>query len=540
MKLFKKINPITFPLFIAIYFFFALNPTFLHSLWAIITNLNEYNYGFIVSIPVVFVALFVLIFNLLSWPFTNRWLFPLLIVISSSMSYAMFNYGVLFDQSMFQNIVETNVGEASSYLNSYSILWTTLLGFVPAAYIAINGFEKTPIKKLLIHKAIYLIISALITAAVLGLYYKNFSSVGRNNQGLEAQIIPTDQIYNGVKFVNKHYFTKPLPYRAIGSDAKQLTPASASDKPTLFVFLLGETARANNFERQGYDRLTNQYTDQDNVTYFKKVSSCGTATALSVPCMFSQLSKNKYSEDVAKSQDNAIDILKHAGIDMRWLDNDGGDKGVAHNIPYAAITKDSDIANCNGSFCYDSELLKDFSKQVNASKDNRVLFYHLSGSHGPTYYMRYPQDHRFFTPDCPRSDIENCNQQELINTYDNTILYTDFIIHSFIQKLKNVEKTYNVALLYISDHGESLGENGLYLHGTPYGLAPDYQTHVPMMFWSSAEFNQEKSLDRGCLQKHAENTNYSQDNIYSSLIGIMDVRTHTYKKELDIFASCRS
>lgn len=540
MALFKKkLNPYTFPLFMGIYFFVALNFTLNRHFLEIFSELDDFSIGFAISLPIFFIAAFTFIFSILSWPFTNRWLFPLLILLCATVSYAMFNYGTVFDYLMIQNFVETNPAEASSYLNVYSIAWNLILGVIPALYILLRGFEKKPILKMLGFKIGLMLASIAVIAAIAGLYYKSYASVGRNNSDLREQIVPTYVLYSGFKYINKTYFSEPIPYRLVGEDAKQKPEALNADKPTLMVFLLGETARANNYQRNGYERPTNQHTAGDDVVYFSNVRSCGTATAVSVPCMFSQLPKRSYSNEMAKTQDNLIDVMKRAGIDMQWVENDGGDKGVAKNIPLTTQDTSKSLENCNGSVCYDIAMFKNFDQQVAETQGNRVLFYHLIGSHGPTYYLRYPEEHRFFTPDCPRSDIENCTQEELVNTYDNTILYTDFIVHNTIEKVKALQDKFNVAVFYLSDHGESLGENGLYLHGAPYAIAPDYQTHIPMMFWSSEGFNQAKSLDTKCLENYAATENLSHDNLFSSILGIMDVETNAYDKRLDMFATCR-
>ncbi|MCG7587072.1 phosphoethanolamine transferase, partial [Photobacterium sp. OFAV2-7] len=273
---------------------------------------------------------------------------------------------------------------------------------------------------------------------------------------------------------------------------------------------------------------------------FRDVSSCATATAVSVPCMYSAMPQSSYDKQRATNQDNFLDIMQRAGISLLWKENDGGDKDVAKRIPLLEIQRNVQNEFCNGSTCYDMALLEGLDNDISAMKGNRMLTLHLIGSHGPTYYQRYPEDKRFFTPDCPRSDIENCSQEEIINTYDNTILYTDFVISQTITKLKQLEDKYNTALFYISDHGESLGENGLYLHGTPYSLAPDHQTQVPMMAWFSSSFSKNKKINTDCLKHAAEKNSYSQDNIFHSMLGIMDVETEVYNSEMDIFSQCRN
>ena len=275
------------------------------------------------------------------------------------------------------------------------------------------------------------------------------------------------------------------------------------------------------------------------VTSFQDVTSCGTATALSVPCMFSSLKRENYDKQIAANQDNLLDILQRAGVDIFWKENDGGHKGVASRVKKEVIDRGSSHPLCNGKTCYDMVLLDNFSNNVASLKDNRLIALHLIGSHGPTYYQRYPADFKVFMPDCPRSDIENCEVDEIVNTYDNTIFYTDYVISQTIEKLKTLEPEFNTALFYISDHGESLGENGVFLHGIPYLFAPDTQKKVPLMTWFSECFSREKGINTNCLTEKAKTGSYSQDNVFHSILGIMDVETSVYDQSLDIFSNCR-
>ncbi|MCW8327672.1 phosphoethanolamine--lipid A transferase [Photobacterium sp. SDRW27] len=539
----RELTLISFPLLLAVYFTLVVNLPLLSELSAILSKLESVKIGFVLSIPLFFLAAFNFIFNLFCWPYFARPFFIVLLIVSSMVSYAMYNYGVIFDYGMIENIFETDTSEATSYLSSYSVVWTTLMGSLPALFIWKVKFKTSygPMK-LVLFKLISMLVSLVVIAIIAFFFYKDYSSVGRNNSYLKKMIIPTHYVYSAVKYVNNTYFSEPIEYQQIGLDAKQADSALASseNKPTLFVFVLGETARSQNYELNGYNRPTNQYTRDLDVISFQDVSSCGTATAVSVPCMFSAMPKRNYSKPIANNQDNFLDIMQRAGISLLWKENDGGDKGVAKHIPMQKIERKEKNEYCNGSTCYDMALLDNFENDIEAMQGNRMLTMHLIGSHGPTYYQRYPEDKRFFTPDCPRSDIENCGVDEIINTYDNTILYTDYVLSETIAKLKKLESRYNTALLYISDHGESLGENGLFLHGTPYSLAPEYQTKVPMMAWFSEGFKQSKHINASCLKQAAKQNSYSQDNIFHSMLGIMDVETDVYQAGMDVFSTCRS
>lgn len=528
---------------LALYFVVIVNLPVYSALSDVLSKLDGVKIGFVISIPIFFLATFNFLFNLFSWPWLTKPFFALLILLSAAVSYAGFNYGTLFDSDMIANIVETDSSEAGSYFSLYSLVWMIGMGIIPALLLIITPIQKNKsFFNLILRKLTSMAISLVVIGTVAMMYYQDYASVGRNNSYLRQLIIPTQLVYSIGKYVHRTYLATPIIYREIGLDAKQMPQAlsAATDKPTLVVFVLGETARSQNYQLNGYNRPTNSYTKALNVISFQDVSSCGTATAVSVPCMFSSFTRDNYSRQAADNQDNFLDILKRAQVGLFWIENDGGDKNVAKNIDKIEIDRSRVDELCNGQTCYDMAMLENFEKNIDKMQGNRMLLMHLIGSHGPTYFQRYPQDKKVFQPDCPRADIENCTVDQIINTYDNTILYTDYVIAQTIEKLKTLEDKYNTALIYISDHGESLGENGLFLHGMPYGLAPEYQTQVPMMFWTSPGFEREKSLNTTCLRNNAQQKTYSQDNLFHSMLGIMDITTEVYNPHMDLFANCRS
>ncbi|KJY82937.1 hydrolase [Vibrio galatheae] len=525
------------------YFALVVNVPVYSALLEIFSELGTVKIGFVVSIPVFFFAAFNLLFNLFSWPFITKPYFVILLVISAAVSYAGFNYGTLFDSNMVANIVETDSSEATAYLSGYSVAWMLLMGVLPALLLMLLPIEKPrSFFNLLMKKAGSMVASLLVIAVIAGLYYQDYASVGRNNAYLRQMIVPTQWVYSVTKYVNKTYLTEPIEYQPMGIDAKQSQSAlaAAQEKPTLMVFVLGETARSQEYQANGYSRATNAYTQALNMVSFQDVASCGTATAVSVPCLFSSLGHDNYSREVADNQDNVLDILKRAKVDLFWLENDGGDKGVAKHITKQEIDRKRNDGLCNGSTCYDMALLENFDQQVDNMQGNRMVLMHVIGSHGPTYFQRYPREHAFFQPDCPRADIENCSVEQIRNSYDNTIRYTDYVIAQVVDKLKGLQDKYNTALVYVSDHGESIGENGLFLHGMPYALAPEQQTKVPLMVWTSPQFAQQKGLDNHCLEQVAHSEHYSHDNLFHSMLGIMDVETSVYQASQDIFAQCRT
>jgi len=529
-------------LILAVYFALPLNLPVYEKLAQIFTESAQIHWGFVISIPLFFLFALNFIFQIFSWPYLFKPFFALLLIISSILSFVGFQYGTIVDRDMLVNVLETNSSEASSYLTVYSVLWFVFLGVLPALWLLFTPIRKeTGVWRFLGKKGLSMLVSLLAVALIAALYYQNYSSVGRNNSSLKKMIIPTHFIYSSVGLVKQRYFTKPMVYKMIGTDAQQKTIATDSpdQKPTLVFFVLGETARVQNYQYFGYPRDTNAYTQPFQPIFFKDVASCGTATAISVPCMFSNMTRDNFDRNRADNQDNVLDILQRAGISLLWKENDGGDKGVAKNIPLKELARDKREGLCDGDTCYDIAMLENLDQEIADQNGNRMIFMHIIGSHGPTYFKRYPKEMAVYQPDCPRADIENCSVEQIVNTYDNTIRYTDYVLAQLMTKLESLQEDYNTALIYISDHGESLGENGMFLHGMPYNLAPDYQTQVPLLVWMSQGFSQSKGIDVDCLRSKT-NLPYSHGNLFHSLLGVMDVSTEAYETSLDLFSQCRT
>lgn len=526
-------------LLLVVFFALVLNwPIFLH-FYTVLSALTHVKAGFAISIPLVLIAALNAVFIPFTFRFVLKPFFTVLILTGSIVSYAMLKYGVIFDAGMIQNIVETNSGEAGAYLNGSVALWFLLTGLLPVLVLwSLRIRYPARWYQGLAWRAGVLAISLLFIGGVAALYYQDYASVGRNNKSLAKEIVPANYVHGLYKYGRDVLFATPIPYQQLGTDARVVARGS---KPTLMFLVVGETARSQNYSLNGYGKATNSFTAKEQgVVSFKDVRSCGTATAVSVPCMFSNLTRRGYDDQLASSRDGLLDVLQHAGVSVLWKENDGGCKGVCRNVPTIEILPKSYPALCQGESCYDEVLLEGLDQQIAGMKGNKLVAFHLMGSHGPTYFRRYPASERAFMPDCPRSDIENCSNEELVNTYDNTIRYTDKVVGLLIDKLKSLESQYDVGLVYLSDHGESLGAMGLYLHGTPYKFAPDDQTRVPLLTWFSPQLQADRQLDMGCLAAEASSQRFSHDNLFHSMLGIMDVQTSVYDNKLDLFKPCRA
>ncbi|MGR6859150.1 phosphoethanolamine transferase [Aliivibrio salmonicida] len=490
---------------------------------------------FLFLTPAILTCAFMIIFSMIALPYLFKGIVVILTLTSAMAFYAALQYNTMFDYAMIENIFETNVGEASSYLSSASIGYFIVFGVLPSLFLLkVTVTRNASWAKELFHRAVLMSVAIVGLLLISVFYFKDYASIGRNNSYLNKMINPADA-FNTVKYINNEYLTAPLEYITIGEDA-EVIPAK-NGKPTLMVVLVGETARAQNSAYNGYERETNPYTKDLGLIAFQNVSSCGTATAHSLPCMFSNMVRTNYNRDRANNQDDALDVLTHAGVKSVWIDNDGGDKTVAKNIEKEMISGDYSADLCDGSSCYDEVLLQGLDKRIQNTTGDQLYALHMIGSHGPTYWKRYPENMAVFTPACNRSDIENCSDEEITNVYDNTLVYTDYVIAQTIAKLKTYSDKYNVVMLYISDHGESLGENGLYLHGAPYMIAPKEQTHVPFYIWMSDDYANQKGIDKASIVSKAVTGEYSHNNLFHTLLGLYGVKTTARDNTLDIMVN---
>jgi lipid A ethanolaminephosphotransferase len=255
--------------------------------------------------------------------------------------------------------------------------------------------------------------------------------------------------------------------------------------------------------------------------------------------MFSGMPRAHYDDVLASHREGLLDIVQRAGLSVLWNENDGGCKGACDRVPHQDMTRLDLPGECIDGECYDDVLFHGLDDYINQLKGNGIIVLHTIGSHGPTYYHRYPAQFRRFVPTCDTNQIQDCSREQLVNTYDNTLLYVDYIVDKAINVLKSHQDRFTTSLVYLSDHGESLGENGVYLHGMPYAIAPEEQKHVPMLIWLSPDYQQRHAVAMDCMNKLTKNT-WSQDNLFSTVLGLTGTVTREYVPGDDILTACRS
>jgi lipid A ethanolaminephosphotransferase len=351
-----------------------------------------------------------------------------------------------------------------------------------------------------------------------------------------ASVQPLAPITGAVRYVRLLAKSTKIELQVTGPDARPGSYLSTADKPVLMVIVAGETSRAQNWSLGGYDRDTNPELAKRDVVYFPHVTSCGTATAISLPCMFSPLTRSDYSFDRGLAHENLLDVLQRAGFDVLWLDNNTGDKHIADRASSRMMKAEDDPASCVEE-CIDAVFLPDLREMAETITKNTVVVLHTIGSHGPSYWLRYPPEEEAFKPACQSPEFSSCSQAEIANAYDNTIRYTDHFLSQVIDILDETDRVIP-AMFYVSDHGESLGEGGLYLHGAPYFMAPEYQTRVPMVLWTPDRFAQVMGVDKACMSDQSK-LDLSHDNMFSTMLGLLDVTTEARDASLDFASTCR-
>lgn len=473
------------------------------------------NLGFIASLALLLVSLNILLMLLVNLVIPAKAVVVTMLLITAVVDYYAVALGVLIDKTMILNIVETNPAEAKEIVNLGMCLHIMLLAALPASLLLIVKVKsKTRLhtlrNQIISIGAIFIFIPALI--APFSAEYINFI---RSHKPLRYYTNPLFPIYSAVDFV-----ASSLAFKGeVGfiTRAQNIQKVSTTAKPKLMIMVVGETVRADHLPLNGYSRdTTPNMSRQNGLINFSQVSSCGTSTAVSVPCMFSFSGRDDFDLDEAKYTENALDVLATSGVRVRWLDNNSSSKGVANRLPYQSYRSSEQNTICDIE-CRDVGMLVGLQEYIDQHTQDTLIVLHQMGNHGPAYFKRYPQSFEFFTPACQSAELSKCSKNEIINAYDNAIRYTDHFLAETISLLEENSEQYETTMLYISDHGESLGENGLYLHGLPYVFAPDAQNHVPLMSWSTASHIDVKKIQ---AQK---NQTYSHDDLSGALLTLFEV-----------------
>ncbi|MGB5868369.1 MAG: phosphoethanolamine--lipid A transferase [Arcobacteraceae bacterium] len=488
--------------------------------------INKDNLLFLSSLCLVLISLIVFLFTLVSFRFIIKPIMIVIVMVSAFTNYFMNTYNVVIDTTMIQNIMNTDFNESLDLFSLKLVGYIVFLGVIPSYIIFFTKLEKRTFKIEFFSRVKLVVVSLLVIGAMVYSLSNYYSSFFREHKILRLYTNPIFYIYSSAKYINGIVNSGSIEVEKIGLDAKI---EKSNEKKRVVVMVVGEATRADRFSLNGYERETNRLVSKEGVINLGEVSSCGTSTAVSVPCMFSIYNRNDYSYKKQVSTENVIDVLTRAGVNVLWRDNNSNWEDVARGATYQNYKTNEFNKDCEGE-CRDMGMIDGLDEYIKNTQGDIFIVLHQMGNHGPAYYKRYPKNFEEFKPVCQTNQLEKCTPESIGNAYDNTLLYTDYFLSNVINLLKSNEEVES-AMFYMSDHGESLGENGVYLHGLPYFMAPKEQTHVGSFLWFSENFKQ--NIDIQSIKINANNE-YSQDNLFHTILGMMSIQTEVYDKKMDI------
>ena len=496
---------------------------------------------------------------------TAKPLLALLVVVGAVGSFYTARFGTVIDPGMIRNALHTEVKEASD-LVGWPLLRHLLIQAGPAlaflAWIRVaggpGGLRPGPqagspsgqqpwqqrgrgLGRQLLRRGAIVMASTLVLVASVAVAYQDLASLFRNQREVRYRVAPLNVVYSVGRALAFTRAVASSERQVVGADVRLGAGWAKPRRPVLLFVVVGETARAANWGLNGYSRQTTPELAQLDVINYTRVTSCGSDTETSLPCMFSPYGRRDYDEKKIRSSQSLLQVLDRAGYAVSWRDNQTGCKGVCADLPYQQV--DVGQADCAPGQCLDEKLLSGLEDSLravpaDAPPPGRVVFMHQLGIHGPAYFRRYPAAFRHFEPACENADLRQCPVDQIVNAYDNALRYTDHVLAEAIRMLQRLSDRYDTALLYVSDHGESLGERGLFLHGIPYALAPEVQTRVPMVIWLSPGLQAASTLDAACLRARADQP-ISHDQLFSTLLGLLDLDSAVRAPAYDLTAACR-
>lgn len=493
-------------------------------------SLESHKYFFLLSFALLIYQILLVIYTLVIG--IRHWFISSLIISFLNILSCFFivEYNAFIDRQTIQNLFLTDISELGDLLSLkfYFICFASFgltIYFLKKIKIRHITFTKLHLLKL---KIVSITLLSLIIN--LGMFYKDYSIFLRSHREVKHLVIPANYI-DGFFGYFRHQHKVELKIKSILTDARLANSAS-----TTMVLVIGETARADHFSLYGYKRLTSPHLQQENLIKFSDVTSCGTSTGISVPCIFSHFGRDNFNQAEHRNYENLLDVFKRLGFRVIWIDNNSGCQGVCKRVEEMAVRGEDH--ECKTSYCHDEKLVETFKQSLTQNQATKTLYVlHMIGSHGPSYYKRYPNKFEQFKPTCTQTEVVNCTLDELINTYDNTILYTDHNLNNIISVLKDFPQKAKF-LLYVSDHGESLGENNLFLHGLPFWFAPKEQKKVPLFFWASDDFWASHKINTQCL-KNKENQTLSHDFLFHTVLGLANVNAKEINSNKDLTAGCK-
>ncbi|MCB1555178.1 MAG: phosphoethanolamine transferase [Xanthomonadales bacterium] len=488
------------------------------------------------ALAVIIVAAHALLFGLLFNRWTVKPVAIVLLLTAAAAGYFMSRYRVFLDDDMLRNILHTDTKEAGELVTGGLVMHVALFGALPALLVWMWPLRRRPWRSALLYRSGFLLwCVALIVVGYLS-QPQGVAAFARNHKPLRELVAPGNYLVSLWRVARSDLGGRSAAPIEIGLDARRETKPPDDRRPRLLVLVLGETVRAQNWGLNGYHRQTTPELARRDVLNFPDVSACGTSTEISLPCMFSPAGEAGYDRERLRRSESLLHVLHRAGVSVLWRDNQTGCKGTCDGLPFESFERGWPSPSCDDAGCLDQAMSEDLDALLAAHPGDFVLVLHMLGNHGPAYYKRYPDAFERWTPACREEDLARCSDESIRNAYDNAILYGDHWIASLIDRLR-LHQAHDVVLWYLSDHGESLGEGGLYLHGVPKSIAPDTQRKVPMTIWLGDGLVADEPTVEHCLaQRRLQPA--SHDQLFHSVLGLFGVQTSVYQPKRDLFAPC--
>jgi lipid A ethanolaminephosphotransferase len=522
----------------AVFFALAANRPFLSAALRGHEPKDPSTWSFALAVVVLLAAAHFALMALVVNRWTLRPVLAALIVASALASYFMTRYGVYVDAAMMRNVLRTDLGEARELLGLALLPHLALYAVLPLLLLWRVRLVNRPLLRAGAVRLGALACALAVCAAALLMVFQPFASLLRNHREVRYLVTPGNVVWSLGAVLARETRGAARPRQPIGLDARPGPSWATRSKPMLLVLVIGETARAANWGLNGYARQTTPQLAALPVINFTDASACGTSTEVSLPCMFAPVGRRAYDEARIRASEGVLHVLARAGVAVHWRDNQSGCKGVCDGLSHDSVQALNAPGLCDEGRCLDEGLLHGLERRLQQAKGTQLLVLHQLGNHGPSYFRRYPAPFARFAPACESDDLQFCSREQIVNAYDNALLYTDHVLAQLIAQLAAHGGDVDSGLLYVSDHGESLGESGLFLHGMPYAIAPDVQTKVPMLMWASDGFARSVGLDVACMRRRARE-HVGHDHLFHTLLGVLDVRSALYEPQWDFTAACR-
>ncbi len=487
------------------------------------------------------VALIALLHFVLLWPFTPRPLakpvLALLALVAAVSSHFVQSLGTVMDPTMLRNALQTDWPEARELLGA-SMLLHVGVQLLPA-WLLIAQVELPPYRPRAWRWAFGRLLIALgLLIGLMAVMAQPLSSLMRNHKTLRYQLLPAAPLWSLPRSLVAKTEDAVQVREPIGVDARPGASWARAERPRLLVLVVGETARAANWGRRqlpdgSWRDTTPELRELSELLQWERVQTCGTDTETSVPCLFAPVGRRDYDESRIRRQESLLHVLNRAGVQLHWVDNQSGCKGVCDHLPTTQL-------QCAEGRCLDDALVAALPEALQEARQKggmHLLVLHMLGNHGPAYHRRVPEGFAPYSPACASDDLGRCERAAIVNAYDNAIRHSDALLARLWRGLREAQGSVDTALIYVSDHGESLGEKGLYLHGMPYAIAPREQTEVPMLMGIAPAWALARGWRAECLNRLPQRP-ASHEHLFHTVLDLLDVRTGLYARDWDLLAGC--